>query len=83
VDVSRQYCRTLSDLLYGQLLVFILDQKIEHTVRPVADVGAMAEVTKWLLRGSLFTLNQRKLIAKIDQELSIAEPLPCREHHDA
>ena len=61
----------------------ILEQKVEHAIGPVADVGAMTEVTEWFLGGALLVLDQRKLVAEVDQELTIAKPLPGRQYHDA
>ena len=43
----------------------------------------MPKVTQWLLRGALLALQKRKLVAKVDEELSVAIPLPGGQHHDA
>ena len=83
LDVHGQNRGALSYLFNRELLVLILEQKVEHAIGPVADVGAMTEVTEWFLGGALLVLDQRKLVAEVDQELTIAKPLPGRQYHDA
>ena len=43
----------------------------------------MTEVTQWLLGRTFLALNQRQLVRKVDEELSVAYGLPFWQYHDA
>lgn len=42
----------------------------------------MAEVTQRFLRRSLFVFDQGELITEVDEEFTVAEPLPGGQDHD-
>lgn len=62
LNVHGEDCSLSCHIFDRQLDVLILKQQVEHTVCPVGDIGAMSEVTQWLLWGALLFLDQRKLV---------------------
>lgn len=52
-------------------------------MRPIANVGSVPQVGKWLLRTSRPVLEYAQTVAEVNQELSVARPLDVWEYHDA
>jgi hypothetical protein len=58
LDVFHSNPSLVCNILYAQILLFIVEQKVEHTIRPVRDIKPVAQITQWGFRRALSALDE-------------------------